>query len=88
MEPNVTKPDRAQRTMVKWLINDPDGGFNEHTLYSASGPSQYVSISKKDRENNEDLKRINADVVYTATIDRQVSRHRYQETEVTTENVI
>ena len=80
MAPNVSRPTERQRTLMRWLINDSAGGFQEHTMSSNSGPPQYVSIDDNDIKRSQDLKDIekkDKDILKLATIDRQVSHHCY-----------
>ncbi|GAQ02961.1 hypothetical protein ALT_0282 [Aspergillus lentulus] len=69
--PNVTRATKDQYTVVHWMINDPKGGFQEHTLGSKGGPPQFVSISKSDIAKNPQLKALDEKTLKTATIDRQ-----------------
>ncbi len=85
---NVTRPTNDQRSAAHWMINDPKGGFQEHTLSSKGGPPQFVSISKNDIRNNNELKALGEELLTTATIDRQVSGPCYRELEATTGTVI
>lgn len=73
MADNVSSPNKQQKTAVNWMINDPKGGFQEHTLPSTGNHPQFVSISKHDKENTAELKKLDEDVWKTATIDFQVS---------------
>ncbi|KID99173.1 hypothetical protein MAJ_04963, partial [Metarhizium majus ARSEF 297] len=52
----ITKPNKKQRGVVDWMINAEKGGFNYDTLHSKGSPKQFVSITKKEMDENKVLK--------------------------------
>lgn len=69
----ITKPNKKQRGVVDWMINAEKGGFNYDTLHSKGSPKQFVTITKKEMDENKVLKDAGWEMVSHSTIDNQVS---------------
>ncbi|KAI9371419.1 hypothetical protein BJX61DRAFT_543671 [Aspergillus egyptiacus] len=69
----VSTPDKTQKTVVHWMINDPTDGFNEGTLTTSGPKRKYVSISKNDVSKNPELQGLAENIRKSASIDHQGS---------------
>lgn len=49
---NITPATGPTLVVVEWMINDENDGFQETSVPSKGGPSQFVSISPNDIKNH------------------------------------